>query len=95
MTGFVTAAVQPENAGPGLLGFLAIFGVALVTVLLMRSMVGHLRKVRYGPGPDGDTPGSGDAGDQGTVPPTDGRPGQPGEPGEPGQPGRQGPAQER
>ena len=53
------AAVQPEDAGPGLLGFLAIFGVALVTVLLMRSMVGHLRKVRYGPGPDADAPGEG------------------------------------
>ena len=60
MTVFVpAAAVPPENAGPGLLGFLAIFGVALVTVLLMRSMVGHLRKVRYGPGPDGDAPGEG------------------------------------
>ncbi len=61
MRGFVTAAVQPENAGPGLLGFLAIFGVALVTVLLMRSMVGHLRKVRYGPAPDGDASGPDDA----------------------------------
>ena len=60
MNALVQAAVQPEDAGPGLLGFLAIFGVAVVTVLLMRSMVGHLRNVRYGPGPDGDTPGSAD-----------------------------------
>ncbi len=87
MTSLVSAAavaVQPEEAGPGLLGFLAIFGVALVTVLLMRSMVGHLRKVRYGPGPDGDAPGAGDPDDDGTVPPADGQPGS-----------QQGPAQER
>jgi hypothetical protein len=72
VTAFVpvpAAAVPPENAGPGLLGFLAIFGVALVTVLLMRSMVGHLRKVRYGPSPDGDAPGDGGTD---AAPPADG-----------------------
>ena len=84
MTGLaslVAVAVQPEDAGPGLLGFLAIFGVALVTVLLMRSMVGHLRKVRYGPGPDGDAPGSGDDGD---VPPAAQQPGAQEGPAQPG-----------
>ena len=45
------AAPSPESVGPGFGGFLAIFGVALATVLLLRSMVGHLRKVRYSPDP--------------------------------------------
>ena len=57
------AAPSPESVGPGLGGFLAIFGVALATVLLLRSMVGHLRKVRYSPDPAAqtrqDAPGSG------------------------------------
>jgi hypothetical protein len=43
-----------ETIGPGFAGFVAIFAVALATVLLLRSMVGHLRKVRYGPGPERD-----------------------------------------
>ena len=34
-----------------LAGFLIVFALALATLLLVRSMVGHLRKVRYGPGP--------------------------------------------
>ena len=54
------AAQQPvpqDNAGPGTAGFIAIFLLAVATVLLIRSMVGHLRKVRYGPGPPGDAPG--------------------------------------
>ena len=53
------AAQQPspeDNAGPGTAGFIAIFLLALATVLLIRSMVGHLRKVRYGPAPEGDAP---------------------------------------
>jgi hypothetical protein len=54
----LAAATAPENVGPGFAGFLAIFGVAVATVLLLRSMVGHLRKVRYSPGPDAGTPGS-------------------------------------
>ena len=44
----------PEKVTPGVLGFTVMFCLALATVLLVRSMVGHLRKVRYGPGgPDG------------------------------------------
>ena len=49
--GLLQAAPSPESVGPGFAGFLAIFGVALATVLLLRSMVGHLRKVRYSPDP--------------------------------------------
>jgi len=50
------APMDPAYASPGVLGFLAIFFVALATLLLMRSMTRHLRKVRYGPGPDGEPP---------------------------------------
>ena len=42
-----------SEVSPGLLGFLTVFFLALATVVLVRSMVKHLRKVRYGPGPDG------------------------------------------
>jgi hypothetical protein len=52
----LAAATAPENVGPGIAGFLAIFAVAVATVLLLRSMVGHLRKVRYSPEPDAGTP---------------------------------------
>ena len=55
------AATVPENASPGILGFAVVFALALATVLLIRSMVGHLRKVRYGPGPDGDAPATPEA----------------------------------
>jgi hypothetical protein len=49
----LTAATRPADStvGPGVGGFLVIFALAVATVLLIRSMVGHLRKVRYGPGP--------------------------------------------
>lgn len=43
---------------PGTVGFLVTFALVIATALLIRSMVGHLRTVRYGPspveaGPDG------------------------------------------
>lgn len=52
-------AVDPEGpnadkVSPGLLGFLTVFFLALATVVLVRSMTKHLRKVRYSPGPDGE-----------------------------------------
>jgi hypothetical protein len=53
----LVAAQSPPPAdtiGPGVGGFLAIFALAVATVFLIRSMVGHLRKVRYGPGPEGE-----------------------------------------
>jgi len=54
----VAAQTPPPDStvGPGVGGFLAIFAIAIATVLLIRSMVGHLRKVRYGPGPPDDEP---------------------------------------
>jgi hypothetical protein len=78
----VAAAVEgPTSAGQGVVGFLVIFFLALATFFLIRSMTGHLRKVRYSPDPaadpdgePGDTPdGRGGPGDR----PGD-RPGDPG-----------------
>jgi hypothetical protein len=45
-----------DMVSPGVVGFLVIFALAIATLLLIRSMVGHLRKVRYGPGPDAGEP---------------------------------------
>jgi hypothetical protein len=42
---------DPQNVSPGLAGFLTVFLLALAVVFLVRSMVKHLRNVRYGPGP--------------------------------------------
>jgi hypothetical protein len=41
------AGADPRYASPGVLGFLVVFFLAVATWLLIRSMVGHLRKVRY------------------------------------------------
>jgi hypothetical protein len=46
------AALDPSKAGPGLLGFVVMFGLALAVLLLVRSMAKHLRKVRYAVPPD-------------------------------------------
>ncbi len=59
-----TSIPPADKVSPGLVGFLVMFGLALATVLLVRSMVGHLRKVRYGPEP----PGGEDAGTSGSPP---------------------------
>ena len=42
---------DPDSVTPGVAGFLVVFGLALVTILLIRSMTRHLRKVRYSPDP--------------------------------------------
>lgn len=44
-------ALDPTQIGPGFAGFLVMFFLALAVVVLIRSMVGHLRKVRYSPDP--------------------------------------------
>jgi len=43
----LAAGQDPRYASPGVLGFLVVFLLALATWLLIRSMTGHLRKVRY------------------------------------------------
>ena len=45
------AGPDPDLVTPGVAGFLVVFLLALATILLMRSMTGHLRKVRYSPDP--------------------------------------------
>ena len=47
-------AATTDRVSPGFAGFLADFVLAVATVLLIRSMVKHLRKVRYSPGPEGE-----------------------------------------
>ena len=42
---------RADTVSPGIAGFLVVFVLALATVVLIRSMVGHLRKVRYSPDP--------------------------------------------
>jgi hypothetical protein len=45
---------NPRDVSPGFGGFLTIFLLALATVLLIRSMVGRLRRLRYSQAPDGE-----------------------------------------
>jgi hypothetical protein len=42
---------EADKVTPGVTGFLVMFALAAVTLVLIRSMVGHLRKVRYSPEP--------------------------------------------
>jgi hypothetical protein len=41
------AAPDKDKVTPGTLGFVVMFLLAVATFLLVRSMVGHLRKIRY------------------------------------------------
>jgi len=54
----VVTATTPsaDTVSPGIAGFLVVFALALATVVLIRSMVGHLRKVRYSPDPAAGEP---------------------------------------
>ena len=42
---------DPDLVTPGVAGFLVVFLLALATIVLLRSMTKHLRKVRYSPDP--------------------------------------------
>jgi len=46
-----TSTPDPDLVTPGVAGFLVVFLLAVATILLLRSMTGHLRKVRYSPDP--------------------------------------------
>ncbi|MFP5336448.1 MAG: hypothetical protein ACLGIV_14165 [Actinomycetes bacterium] len=39
--------LDPNSVSPGLLGFLATFGVVVVSILLFLNMAGRLRRMRY------------------------------------------------
>ena len=43
--------VDPQKISPGMAGAIVTFILALALIVLFRSMVGHLRKVRYSPEP--------------------------------------------
>jgi len=43
----VITVPDPDTVSPGFLGFAVMFLLAAATILLIRSMVAHLRKVRY------------------------------------------------
>jgi predicted lipid-binding transport protein (Tim44 family) len=47
----VITAPDPDRVTPGVAGFLVMFLLALATIVLLRSMTNHLRKVRYSPDP--------------------------------------------
>jgi hypothetical protein len=72
-----SAGTDPNQVGPGLAGFLAVFALALATWLLFRSMNRHLRKVRYradaDAGPDGAAGTDADDGARGWEPGDDAR----------------------
>ena len=60
--------VDPSRISPGMAGAVVTFLLALALIVLVRSMVGHLRKVRYSPepgeptgtlGPDGSATANG------------------------------------
>lgn len=38
---------DPDTVSPGFLGFAVMFALAVATLLLVRSMVGRLRRLRY------------------------------------------------
>jgi hypothetical protein len=43
----VITTPDPDLVSPGFLGFMVVFTLAVVTVLLIRSMVTHLRRARF------------------------------------------------
>jgi hypothetical protein len=49
---------DPASVTPGFAGFATMFLLAVAVIVLVRSMVHHLRKVRYAPGPGGEPPPS-------------------------------------
>jgi hypothetical protein len=47
---------KPDTVSPGFAGFLTIFLLTVATIILIRSMVKHMRKVRYSPDPAAPPP---------------------------------------
>jgi hypothetical protein len=68
--GALAANDPPRGIGPGFVGFVVIFLLAVACYLLFRSMTGHLRKVRYTPDPSRPEPPPGEPGDV-AAPPDD------------------------
>jgi hypothetical protein len=46
-SGTVQTAPDPDRVSPGFAGFVVVFLLAIATILLIRSMTKHIRKVPY------------------------------------------------
>ena len=55
-----STAPDPDLVTPGVAGFAVVFFLALATILLLRSMTGHLRKVRYSEDPSAEPDAAGE-----------------------------------
>ena len=53
----VQTVPDPDRVSPGFAGFAVMFLLALATIVLIRSMTKHMRKVRYLPLPPADATG--------------------------------------
>jgi hypothetical protein len=62
----VITVPDPETVSPGFLGFAVMFLLAVATILLIRNMVTHLRKVRYSPEPEDQSQPPGSANNSGS-----------------------------
>lgn len=51
----VQTVPDPDKVSPGFAGFAVMFLLAIATIVLIRSMTKHLRKVRYLPQPPGES----------------------------------------
>jgi hypothetical protein len=51
LTTTVQTVPNPNKVSPGFAGFLVVFLIAIATIMLVRSMTKHLRRVRYSPDP--------------------------------------------
>jgi hypothetical protein len=51
VAGAVQTVPDPDRVSPGFAGFSVMFVLAVATILLIRSMTKHMRKVRYLPLP--------------------------------------------
>jgi len=72
--GALAANDPPRGIGPGFTGFVVLFLLAVACYLLFRSMVGHLRKVRYSPDPAQEQTQAADTGEAEPKAPSGGTP---------------------
>jgi hypothetical protein len=63
-----TTTPDADLVTPGVAGFLVTFLLAVATILLLRSMTKHLRKVRYSPDPAAEDAAAGPTAADGAAP---------------------------
>jgi hypothetical protein len=59
LAGAVQTVPDPDRVSPGFAGFAVMFLLAVATIVLIRSMTKHMRKVRYLPEPPDPSTGAG------------------------------------